>query len=230
MANYMKTVASKWPEFTPEDRNLLSLAFKNVIGNRRASWRVLSSFELKETESNGKNEFRLLKIKEYKLKIENEMRQICGEILQILDEHLIPVSSNIDASRSDVDQRLLLESKVFYWKLKGDYYRYLAEFAKEDHDEVTQKSMSSYQQAYELAANLPVTHPVRLGLALNFSVFYYETVNQPGKASELAKKSFDDAIHELEALSEEESRESRLILRFIRDNLAIWNPEGEMHQ
>ncbi len=47
------------------------------------------------------------------------------------------------------------------------------------------------------------THPIRLGLALNFSVFYYEILNAPDRACHLAKQAFDDAIAELDTLNED---------------------------
>nr|KAG5700603.1 hypothetical protein BaRGS_015399 [Batillaria attramentaria] len=55
---------------------------------------------------------------------------------------------------------------------------------------------------------LPPTHPIRLGLALNFSVFYYEILNSPDRACRLAKAAFDDAIAELDTLSGDEQQVS----------------------
>ena len=81
------------------------------------------------------------------------------------------------------------ESKVFYLKMKGDYYRYLAEVKSDkDRDEVVEKSRKAYQDATEAAAEMAKTHPIRLGLALNFSVFYYEIMNKPDEACKLAKE------------------------------------------
>ena len=79
---------------------------------------------------------------------------------------------------------------------KGDYHRYLAEFAMSDQRKTSaDKSLEAYQSATEIAATeLAPTHPIRLGLALNFSVFYYEILNSPDKACQMAKTSFDEAI------------------------------------
>jgi len=79
---------------------------------------------------------------------------------------------------------------------KGDYHRYLAEFAMADQRKNSaDKSLEAYQSATEIAATeLAPTHPIRLGLALNFSVFYYEILNSPDKACQMAKTSFDEAI------------------------------------
>lgn len=79
---------------------------------------------------------------------------------------------------------------------KGDYHRYLAEFALGDKRKTSaDKSLEAYKAATEVATtDLAPTHPIRLGLALNFSVFYYEILNSPDQACHLAKQAFDDAI------------------------------------
>ena len=83
-----------------------------------------------------------------------------------------------------------------------------------------------FQAATTIAnAHLPPTHPIRLGLALNFSVFYYEILNSPDRACHLAKQAFDDAIAELDSLSEESYRDSTLIMQLLRDNLTLWTSE-----
>ena len=99
MTNYMKQVAMLKVELNVEERNLLSISYKNVIGARRTSWRVLSSFEAKE-----KNEGRKKRVKEYKQKIVNELESICNDVVDILDNYLVP------ASKSSA-------SKIFFYKM-----------------------------------------------------------------------------------------------------------------
>lgn len=209
MVECMKNVASADQELSVEERNLLSVAYKNVIGARRASWRIVTSIEQKE-ESKG-NESQVGLIKEYRQKIEAELAKICEDILEVLDEHLIKSAQSG-------------ESKVFYHKMKGDYHRYLAEFALGDKRKVSaDKSLEAYKAATEVATtDLAPTHPIRLGLALNFSVFYYEILNSPDQACHLAKQAFDDAIAELDTLSEESYKDSTLIMQLLRDNLTLW--------
>ena len=193
MVDHMKAVAKLPKELSVEERNLLSVAYKNVIGSRRASWRVISSIEQK-----GEGE-RAALITQYKNTIERELEDICADILRIIESELIP---------NETSQ----EGKVFYYKMKGDYHRYLAEFESADQrKESSAHALSAYDSASSIAnVDLPPTHPIRLGLALNFSVFYYEILNSPDKACHLAKQAFDDAIAELDTLSEESYKDSTL--------------------
>ena len=84
----------------------------------------------------------------------------------------------------------------------------------------------AYKAATEIAqTELAPTHPIRLGLALNFSVFYYEILNSPDRACHLAKQAFDDAIAELDTLSEDSYKDSTLIMQLLRDNLTLWTSD-----
>merc|ERR1712157_276658 len=87
-------------------------------------------------------------------------------------------------------------------------------------------ALDAYQAASGVAsADLPPTHPIRLGLALNFSVFYYEILNSPDRACHIAKQAFDDAIAELDTLNEESYKDSTLIMQLLRDNLTLWTSD-----
>ncbi|XP_077413693.1 14-3-3 protein beta/alpha-1-like [Vanacampus margaritifer] len=211
MAECMKEVTEKGDDLTNEERNLLSVAYKNVVGARRSSWRVLSSIEAKSETS----EKKLQLVKEYREKVENELQEICNNVLSLLDKYLIGNSKH-------------QESKVFYLKMKGDYYRYLAEVASGDNKKkIIECSQQAYQEAFDISnADMEPTHPIRLGLALNFSVFFYEILNSPEKACELAKKAFDDAIAELDHLNEESYKDSTLIMQLLRDNLTLWTSDN----
>ncbi|XVF25651.1 hypothetical protein REPUB_Repub13aG0231700 [Reevesia pubescens] len=212
MVGAMKKVAELDVDLTVEERNLLSVGYKNVIGSRRASWRILSSIEQKE-ESKG-NEQYVKQIKGYRQKVESELSDISKDIMSVINEHLIPSC-------------LGGESNVFYYKMKGDYYRYLAEFKMGDErKEAADQSLKAYQSATTTAeTELPPTHPIRLGLALNFSVFYYEIMNSPERACHLAKQAFDEAISELDTLNEESYKDSTLIMQLLRDNLTLWTSD-----
>ena len=209
MVDQMGKVAKMDVELTVEERNLLSVAYKNVIGARRASWRIISSIEQKEENKGNAKQVEM--IKGYRGTIEGELNKTCSDILTILTDNLIPSSTSG-------------ESKVFYYKMKGDYYRYLSEFQSDpQRKETSDNALDAYKSASGIAnSELAPTHPIRLGLALNFSVFYYEIMNSPQKACHLAKQAFDDAIAELDTLSEESYKDSTLIMQLLRDNLTLW--------
>ncbi|XP_036397713.1 14-3-3 protein zeta-like [Megalops cyprinoides] len=211
MASSMKEVTEQGAELSNEERNLLSVAYKNVVGARRSAWRVISSIEQK-TEGSDK---KLQMVKEYREKVEGELREICNDVLELLSKYLIANSTNS-------------ESKVFYLKMKGDYYRYLAEVATGDDKKATiENSQEAYQQAFDISKkDMQPTHPIRLGLALNFSVFYYEILNSPEQACSLAKQAFDEAIAELDTLNEDSYKDSTLIMQLLRDNLTLWTSDS----
>lgn len=217
MVEYMKEVAKTGEELTVDERNLLSVAYKNVIGTRRASWRIISSIEQKEEAKGAASHVE--QIKSYRSKIESELEDVCNDVLNVLTDSLLPKAESG-------------ESKVFYYKMKGDYHRYLAEFASgEKRDAAAADAHEAYKQATDIAqTDLTSTHPIRLGLALNFSVFYYEILNSPDSACHLAKQAFDDAISELDTLSEDSYRDSTLIMQLLRDNLTLWQSDLESLQ
>jgi len=182
-----------------EERNLLSVAYKNVIGARRASWRTLNADDQKDSPL----------VNTYKKMVESELDTICNDVIALLEKVLVP-----NANKGD-------ESYVFYLKMTGDYYRYLAEFVPDKGYDL--KAKSNYETALTAAEEkLSPTHPIRLGLALNFSVCYYEILKDQKKACDLAKKAFDDAISKLDQLDEASYKDSTLIMQLLRDNLTLW--------
>jgi len=206
MVAYLKPIVST--ELSDEERNLLSVAYKNVVGARRAAWRIV--FSLEEKEEAKSNTQHVARIKEYRAKIEAEMAGLCNEIINILDASQIPLAKSG-------------ESKVFYNKMKGDYLRYMAEFQSGNQKkESAEKALVAYTNATDVANELPKTSPTRLGLALNFSVFFYEIMNSPDRACQVAKQAFDSAMAELDTLSEDSYKDSTLIMQLLRDNLTLW--------
>lgn len=186
-------------ELTLDERNILSVAFKNIVGTRRAAWRVLSSIQKKE--NNKGNHDNVNKVKQYKSIIEKEMTGICEELLDLLSQFLIP---NAQAG----------EGKVFFYKMKADYHRYIAEYSSGDKkQQAANKALQAYTDAGNVAKEtLTATHPVKLGLSLNHSVFYYEIVQQPEKACSMARQAFDDAIADLDNVDDEYYKDTTLIM------------------
>lgn len=214
MCDCMVLVVEKKPNLSVEERNLLSVAYKNVIGSHRASWRIISSIEAKTAKSSGaEGQDKLKMVHEFRQEVEAELEKTC---LQIIDR----IGNSLLKNASDN------ESTVFYHKMSGDYHRYLAEFKEGDErTKATESSKNAYEEATKAAKELAPTHPIRLGLALNFSVFYYEIYGKSTKACELAKGAFDEAISELDNLPEDSYKDSTLIMQLLRDNLTLWTSE-----
>merc|ERR1712087_838079 len=204
-------------ELSVEERNLLSVAYKNAVGGRRAAWRIISSVEQKEKSKNNVENAKYAL--EYRGKVEQELQKICGTILGLLDKNLIEKASSG-------------ESKVFYQKMKADYYRYIAEFTEgAEKDKAAENARLAYEEASKVAAkDLVVTHPIRLGLALNYSVFLYEVLSNPDDACKMARTAFEGAVAELDSVQEDSYKDSTLIMQLLRDNLSLWTSEGEEGQ
>jgi len=211
----VKMKSKKGEDLDVDERNLLSVAYKNVVGSKRASWRTLSGgFDDADEEL----------LKKYKSLVEGELEAICMEVLDLLTSHLC---KNVEGNGD--------ETEVFYLKMCGDYYRYLSEFRKDGEVDYEGAKTSFpkmaevfYRKAMDVAeANLNETHPTRLGLALNFSVCYYEILKMPEKACDLAKKSFDAAIEKLDTLNDASYKDSTLIMQLLRDNLTLWTSSNE---
>merc|ERR1712179_390359 len=207
-------VGKEGAELSTEERNLLSVAYKNAVGSRRAAWRIITSVE--QNEKTKGNEENAKHAKEYCGKVEAELDKICNTILGLLDANLIPKATTG-------------ESKVFYQKMKADYYRYIAEFSNGDaKSKAAENARLAYQEASNVAEkDLAVTHPIRLGLALNYSVFQYEVLANPDDACKMARTAFEDAIAELDNVAEDSYKDSTLIMQLLRDNLTLWTSDQE---
>eukprot|EP01069_Polyplicarium_translucidae_P000865 Polyplicarium_translucidae@DN1426_c0_g1_i1.p1 len=212
MVSYMKALGKVKADFDLEERNLLSVAYKNSVVGRRTSWRILQQLERRQRDKG--NESGANVAKEYRVTVEGELRRICEDALQVLQKCF--------ASADGV------EAKVFYSKMKGDYYRYMAEFEAGSAQQLAAtKAKEAYEEGKSLAQGLAPMHPIRLGLALNDAVFHYEILEDTDRACSLAQDSFDAAVGELESLKDENYRDSTLIMQMLKDNLALWKAAGQ---
>ena len=215
-------------DLNSDERNLLSIAYKNSISGGRSAVRTIMAYEAKEKKK--ENSTFLPYITEYKKKVEDELTKLCKGVLKTTDDQLLKKAEDDEAKEKKkenstflpyiteykkqvedeltklcqgvlktTDEQLLKkaeddESKVFYIKMKGDYNRYIAEYAEGDlKKQVSDDALKAYDEATEIAKTLPVLNPISLGLALNFSVFYYEVINDHKKAIEIAKAAVDKA-------------------------------------
>jgi len=108
----------------------------------------------------------------------------------------------------------------------GDYYRYVAESATADKlESVKQGALKGYEQADTLSKNLNPCNPIRLGLALNFSVFYYEVMNDHKKACTLGEEALSQALEKIDDVDEETFRDAKSIIELLKENLSLWKEE-----
>ena len=199
------------PKLTKDERNILSSGYKNIISDKRASWRLLNSLEKKEEK---KNSPQASYIKLVKKNIEKELNDICNEVQMIIDKYLVPNAPDS-------------ETKVFFLKLKGDYYRYKCEFATgKDFDDACSKAEKIYKEAYDIAnKDIPISSSTRLGLALNYSVFFYEIKGLKEEACIIAKNAFDESLKVLDDLEKSKPKDTILIIQLLKENLILWSNE-----
>ena len=208
-------VKTRDKDLSSDERNLLSIAYKNSITSLRTALRTIMAYESKEKKKENSNF--LPYIQEYKKKVESELVKACERVLQSIDGNLLSKASDSEA-------------KVFYIKMKGDYNRYIAESVEGDlKDKVGKDALSAYQEASDNAKDLPVLNPISLGLALNFSVFHYEVMNDHETAIKVASDAYDKASKELPNIDEdaEENRDAVSIINLLKENLDMWKSEEE---
>jgi len=213
MAECMSNVAGQFQkELDVEERNLLAVAYKQAVGQRRASWRIVCNAE--QAEEKKGNVMTTASAKEYRKKIEKELKTLCDTILELLSDHLIPRASDADA-------------KVSFHKAQGDYYRYIAEITDDiDRTRAMNNAKKAYEDGTKIAEKeLKVTSSFRLGLALNHAVFYYEIMNAPTEAVRIGRKAFEDAVREIDNLGDEGAKDAALPMQLLRDNLTLWTSD-----
>jgi len=215
-------------ELGTEERNMLSVAYKNVVGVRRQSWR---QFKTPDDPQQSKG---IIDVQYMKL-IEKELEEMCREVLFYVEKKLLPPANVIENLALKAEDRpadfqpeyAFIETTVFLLKMCGDYYRYLAEFMQNDAEK--KAAETNYNKAIEIAEHLTPTHPTRLGLILNASVCRYEILKKPTDARNLAKQGFDEAIQKLDSLSDANYKDSTLIMQLLRDNLTIWQTDVDQN-
>jgi len=208
----VKMKSDKKENLSVDERNLLSVAYKNVVGTKRQSWRMLTQGNFDELDKN--------QMTAYTGIVEKELEKVCEEVIELLDL-TTKVVKDLESTGDDRKEDL-----VFYLKMSGDYHRYLSEFMPNAEHSTTAEKF--YQDATQIAKDhLPETHPTRLGLALNFSVCCYEILDKKEYACEIAKTAFDSAIEKLDNLNDSSYKDSTLIMQLLRDNLTLWTSEKE---
>lgn len=209
MVDFLKPILKeKGGDFSVEERNLLSVGFKNLIGGKRTAIRTISAIE-----QNPKYAKFGAALGQYKLKIEEELQKDCQNIINMIKS---------DALKSQGDT----EGKAFFLKMIGDYYRYMAESATGDKlAQARDGALQGYKDAEAVAKDLQPCNPIKLGLALNFSVFYYEVMQDNKQACTLAETALQEAMNKIDDVDEETFRDAKSIIELLKENLTLWKEE-----
>merc|ERR1712157_30196 len=197
---------AKGQDVSSDERNLLSVAFKNLISSKRAACRTIAAIE-----QNPKYAKFSEALAQYKGGIEEQLTNDCKKIITMIQDKVLA-------------KQCEGEPKAFFVKMVGDYYRYISENAKDQLlEDVKQKALEAYQQANEIT--LPPCNPIKLGLALNFSVFHYEVIKNHKAACELADQALQDALDKIDELEEDDFRDAKSIIELLKENLTLWKEE-----
>jgi hypothetical protein len=201
-------LAEKGADVTSDERNLLSVAFKNLISSKRAACRTIAAIEQNPKYSKFGEA-----LAGYKAGIEGKLQDDCQRIIDMINVKVLAKSCDG-------------EPKAFFVKMVGDYYRYIAENAKGDNlEKVKQSALAAYNEAN--AITLPPCNPIKLGLALNFSVFHYEAMKNHKAACDLADQSLQDALDKIDELEEDDFRDAKSIIELLKENLTLWREEED---
>ncbi|CAK80941.1 unnamed protein product (macronuclear) [Paramecium tetraurelia] len=215
MFNFIRQVALMEQELLTEERNLLSISFKNCIGKLRTTLKILKIIDtnlLQDQLNDHLSQSKL--IANYKQKIEDELILYCEDLIRVIDCNLVK------KQYKSVDM-------MFFYKLKSDAFRYLSEFKTNDKKQFMLDEYSKTQKQVEeiFEKEISKTDPTYLGLALSQAVYTYEIFNDTVSACKIAQKAFDGALSELDQLSEDNYKDVTLIMQLLRDNLVLWESE-----
>ena len=209
MVNFLKPVLdAKGGDVSSDERNLLSVAFKNLISSKRTAWRTISAIEQNPKYSKFADS-----LANYKKKIEEGLYKDCETVIELIRSKVLTKQSGEEA-------------KAFFVKMVGDYYRYIAETAQGSKlEQVKTEALKAYNEANGIT--LPPCNPIKLGLALNFSVFHYEVMKDHKKAIALAEESLQAALDKIDDLGEDDFRDAKSIIELLKENITLWKEEEE---
>ena len=201
-------IKKKKEDLTKEEKNIFYKSFKYVVNSKRSAWLSINYLEEKE-----KNDERMEIIKNYKNIIEKDILDICKNVITLINNFLL--------TKAVID-----ESKMFYLKMKGDYYRYLCEFkALNENKNYLDESEKNYKNAIELSQNISWVNGTKLGLYLNYSVFFYEIKKDAKKAIQIAKEAIKSAKKYSDKIKEEEDKDAEITVQILKENINYWEED-----
>jgi hypothetical protein len=204
-----QVVFNKKEDLSAEERTLFANSYKFIISTKRASCNKINEIYVDEKRKESDHLNLILKLKN---SIEAELKEACQKMLKILDDYLIPKAQ-------------LEDSKVLYFKLKGDYNRYLSTFF--DNKTYIENALVAYKQATDLAEDLSCISPIKIELALSFSVFYMETLKNPEEAITIASDALNEGIDKLQKIEDSDMEDVTKALQMLKDNVEAWTKTDE---
>ena len=198
------------PVLELDERNLLTSAYKTIVSIPRKGLRDIKIAEENEEEEEYSQECRNQE-QIIKNEVTQELIDYCNDLIQLLDSKLIPSTNEV-------------EPTVFYYKLKGDYYRYICEVQSDDErEESVEKAKQCYWDALNLSKKqLEQYKPTALGLILNYTVFLFEIMEQRNEAIDLADTTYKECLPLLDQNSERSKNEAATILQLLKNNISLW--------
>ena len=210
-----KVIKNKGYLLTSDERNLFLVTCQKYISDYRSAIITIENNKNKE-EKKESSKF-LPYIIEYKKFIGNEMYKLCQGIIKIIDDNFM---------KEDCFKKLDVESKIFYLKMKGDFNRYLAE-NEINKEKTIDETRKYYNEGLKISQNLPFHNYLKLGLYLNYSIFYKDILNDNEKAIEMSKsaiKNFEEVKNKLDE-NDEKVKDSFSVYELIKENLSEWEKE-----
>ena len=203
-------IKKKKDDLTKDEKNIFYNSFKYIINSKRGAWRSSSYMEEKELK---KPSERITIIKNYKTILEEDIKNLCKNVINLITNFLLT-------------KTILDESKIFYLRMKGDYYRYLCEFKSlNENKNFVDESEKNYKMAVELAQNISWINPVKLSLYLNYSVFIYEIKKDSKKSIQIAKEAVKNAKKFSDKLKEEEDKDAEITIQTLKENINFWEED-----
>jgi hypothetical protein len=202
-------IKKKKDDLTKEERNIFYNSYKYIINSKRSALR--STYLIEEKEKKHSTQYIPI-VTNFKNILETEINEVCKNIINLINNFLL--------------KRILTdESKIFYLKMKGDYCRYLCEISPNENQNYIEECEKSYKDATDLAQNFPWTNAIKLGLSLNFCVFYYDIKKNSTQAVKIAKEAIKGAKKQLDKIKEDEDKDASLTLQTLKENISIWEKE-----
>ena len=207
---YIEEIIKKRKEdLTKDEKNIFYNSYKYIINSKRCALRSTNLVEEKEKRHSSKY---LPIVTNYKNILETEINDICKNVINLINNY-------------SLKKTLTEESKVFYLKMKGDYCRYLCEITSNENQNYVDESEKSYKEANDIAQNFPWTNPLRIGLSLNYCVFYYEIKKNVSQAIKIGKEAVKGAKKQFDKIKEEEDKDAALTLQTLKENIILWEKE-----